>query len=114
MVLRCAPLAVVLPASFHPAVRLWFERTFRSPTAAQERGWAEITSGRDTLVAAPTGSGKTLAAFLSALDALVHRSASAELGDGIDVVYVSPLKGLSSDVQKNLQAPLEGIREAAV
>jgi ATP-dependent helicase Lhr and Lhr-like helicase len=104
---------VVLPASFHPAVRTWFERTFGSPTAAQDRGWAEITSGRDTLIAAPTGSGKTLAAFLASLDALVHRAASGELGDGIDVVYVSPLKALSSDVQKNLQAPLEGIRDAA-
>jgi ATP-dependent Lhr-like helicase len=110
----CAPLAVVLPASFHPAVRLWFERTFGSPTVAQDRGWAEIASGRDTLIAAPTGSGKTLAAFLASLDALVHRAASGPLGDGIDVVYVSPLKALSSDVEKNLQAPLEGIRDAAV
>ncbi|HEY8041750.1 MAG TPA: DEAD/DEAH box helicase, partial [Polyangiaceae bacterium] len=102
-----------VPSSFHPAVRTWFERTFDAPTAAQERGWAEILAGRDTLIAAPTGSGKTLAAFLASLDALVHREASGELKEGIDVVYVSPLKALSSDVQKNLEAPLAGIRDAA-
>src|ERR1700729_4008430 len=97
-------------ASFHPIVRAWFGRAFAGPTAAQERGWAEIVAGRDTLIAAPTGSGKTLAAFLAAIDALVRRAESGELGEGIDVVYVSPLKALSGDVQKNLQAPLEGIR----
>jgi ATP-dependent Lhr-like helicase len=102
-----------LPLSFHPAVRAWFQRAFEAPTQAQERGWAEILAGRDVLIAAPTGSGKTLAAFLSALDSLVHRAARAELEDGIDVVYVSPLKALSSDVQKNLEAPLAGIRDAA-
>jgi ATP-dependent helicase Lhr and Lhr-like helicase len=101
-------------ASFHPVVRSWFEQTFDAPTPAQERGWTEILAGRDTLVAAPTGSGKTLAAFLAAIDALVRRSAAGDLGDGIDVVYVSPLKALSSDVQKNLEAPLAGIRQAAI
>jgi len=109
-----APEIMGLPSSFHPAVRSWFERTFEGPTVAQERGWAEILEGRDTLIAAPTGSGKTLAAFLAALDALVHRADDGPLEDGIDVVYVSPLKALSSDVQKNLEAPLEGIRAAAV
>jgi ATP-dependent Lhr-like helicase len=102
-----------LPLPFHPAVRAWFERAFDGPTQAQERGWAEILAGRDVLIAAPTGSGKTLAAFLAALDSLVHRAAQGTLEDGIDVVYVSPLKALSSDVQKNLEAPLAGIREAA-
>ena len=102
-----------LPTSFHPAVRAWFERTFDSPTPAQDRGWAEILAGKDTLIAAPTGSGKTLAAFLTSLDSLVHRSSGGDLGDGVDVVYVSPLKALSSDVQKNLEAPLAGIRAAA-
>jgi ATP-dependent Lhr-like helicase len=101
---------MAVPDSFHPAVRCWFERTFEAPTQAQQRGWTEILAGHDTLIAAPTGSGKTLAAFLAALDSLVHRAAETE---GIEVVYVSPLKALSSDVQKNLEAPLEGIREAA-
>ncbi len=108
----CSP-RVPLPTSFHPAVRAWFERTFEGPTPAQERGWAEILAGRDTLIAAPTGSGKTLAAFLAALDRLVHRGDDGALEPGIDVVYVSPLKALSSDVQKNLELPLEGIRAAA-
>jgi ATP-dependent Lhr-like helicase len=101
---------MAVPDSFHPAVRSWFERTFEAPTQAQKRGWTEILAGRDTLIAAPTGSGKTLAAFLAALDSLVERAGDVE---GIEVVYVSPLKALSSDVQKNLEAPLEGIRDAA-
>ncbi|MGD0526934.1 MAG: DEAD/DEAH box helicase [Polyangiaceae bacterium] len=103
-----------LPSSFHPAVRSWFERSFDAPTQAQERGWAEILAGRDTLIAAPTGSGKTLAAFLAAIDALVHRADTGDIGEGIDVVYVSPLKALSSDVEKNLAVPLAGIRDAAL
>ena len=102
-----------LPPSFHPAVRHWFEHAFRGPTAAQQGGWTEILAGRHTLIAAPTGSGKTLAAFLSSLDGLVHRADAGLLEDTIDVVYVSPLKALSSDVQKNLAEPLEGIRRAA-
>jgi ATP-dependent helicase Lhr and Lhr-like helicase len=102
-----------LPPSFHPAVRTWFDRVFAAPTAAQSRGWAEILAGHDTLIAAPTGSGKTLAAFLASLDALVQRAAAGELGVGVEVVYVSPLKALSGDVQKNLDAPLAGIHEAA-
>jgi ATP-dependent Lhr-like helicase len=99
--------------SFHPVVRSWFTQTFEAPTTAQERGWTQILAGHDTLVAAPTGSGKTLAAFLTAIDALVRRAGTGDLGEGIDVVYVSPLKALSSDVQKNLQVPLEGIRQVA-
>src|SRR6202142_990290 len=102
-----------LPAYFHPAVCTWFDRAFAAPTPAQCRGWAEILAGHDTLIAAPTGSGKTLAAFLASLDALTRRAAEGRLGDGVDVVYVSPLKALSSDVQKNLDAPLAGIAEAA-
>ncbi|WP_394828380.1 DEAD/DEAH box helicase [Pendulispora albinea] len=111
-----------LPASFHPAVRAWFERTFDQPTEAQSHGWKNIVAGKDTLIAAPTGSGKTLAAFLASLDALVHRAyekneEEQEEGDAvaktIDVVYISPLKALSSDVQRNLEAPLAGIRAAA-
>src|SRR5580700_11346843 len=106
----------MLPQSFHPAVRAWFDRTFAAPTAPQLQGWEEIQAGRDTLIAAPTGSGKTLAAFLASLDALVRagddgasaRSAgrstpATPLADTIEVVYVSPLKALSSDVQRNLE-----------
>jgi ATP-dependent Lhr-like helicase len=104
---------MTLPESFHPAVRTWFDRVFDSPTLAQSRGWAEILAGRDTLIAAPTGSGKTLAAFLASVDALIHRAQAGQLGEGVDVVYVSPLKALSSDVQKNLDAPLAGIADAA-
>ena len=98
---------------FHPAVRAWFERAFGQPTPAQSLGWAEILAGNDTLIAAPTGSGKTLAAFLASLDGLVRRSEAAPLPDAVDVVYVSPLKALSTDVQRNLEVPLVGIREAA-
>jgi ATP-dependent Lhr-like helicase len=104
----------MLPSSFHPAVVAWFQGTFGAgPTAAQAKGWTEILRGHDTLITAPTGSGKTLAAFLASIDSLVHRAERNELGDGIDVLYVSPLKALSSDVRKNLEAPLEGIRAAA-
>ncbi|MDP9148698.1 MAG: DEAD/DEAH box helicase [Myxococcota bacterium] len=102
-----------LPAFFHPAVRAWFDRRFDAPTDAQVRGWAEIATGRDTLIAAPTGSGKTLAAFLTAIDALVRRAESGDLESGIAVLYVSPLKALSSDVQKNIDIPLAGIAAAA-
>jgi ATP-dependent Lhr-like helicase len=104
---------VPLPSSFHPAVRAWFERSFSAPTAAQEQGWARIVRGEDTLITAPTGSGKTLAAFLASLDTLVHAAAAGALVDAIEVVYVSPLKALSADVQKNLEAPLAGIERAA-
>src|ERR1051326_8235305 len=100
------------PASFHPAVEAWFRKTFPGPTPAQERAWPEIQAGRHVLVAAPTGSGKTLAAFLSAIDTLVRRGTEAPLPDQTFVVYVSPLKALSNDIQKNLEAPLAGIRDA--
>jgi ATP-dependent Lhr-like helicase len=102
-------------ASFHPAVASWFEKRFGSPTEPQARAWPEIQAGRHTLIAAPTGSGKTLAAFLAAIDDLVRR---ALLGDGLPdetaVVYVSPLKALSNDVEKNLEEPLAGIRRELV
>ncbi len=99
--------------SFHPAVRGWFQRSFEAPTRAQLAGWDAIAAGRDALVAAPTGSGKTLAAFLSSIDSLMKRGLDGGLPDGIDVVYISPLKALSSDIQRNLDAPLEGIRDVA-
>ncbi len=99
--------------SFHGSVREWFERTFDGPTKVQEDGWAEIAAGRDTLIAAPTGSGKTLAAFLWALNELVEKGTREGLEDKIHVVYVSPLKALGNDIEKNLRRPLAEIAECA-
>ena len=89
-------------APFSPTVRRWFEQTFDSPTPAQEGGWPAIASGKHSLIQAPTGSGKTLAAFLWALD-------RASPGEGIQVLYISPLKALNYDVERNLRGPLAGI-----
>ncbi len=93
---------------FHPAVRRWFEENLGAPTAPQIRGWPAIRSGAHVLVAAPTGTGKTLAAFLWALDVLFRKGDA--LRDETEVLYVSPLKALGNDVQKNLQRPLSEIR----
>ena len=90
-------------SGFHPAVATWFRERFGAPTEAQARGWAEIASGRDTLIMAPTGSGKTLAAFLAGLDALVRRAVDGALDDVTRIVYVSPLKALGADVERNLR-----------
>lgn len=103
-------------ALLHPAVAAWFKGRFAVPTAVQALAWPAVQSGRDVLLAAPTGSGKTLAAFLMAIDALVRegsRSADGKLPDETRVLYVSPLRALSNDVEKNLTAPLGGVREAA-
>src|SRR5712664_4077237 len=97
---------------FHPAVSAWFERSFAAPTAAQAAAWPAIQAGEDVLIAAPTGSGKTLAAFLAAIDALVRQGLEGSLRDETQIVYVSPLKALSNDVRRNLEAPLAGVREA--
>ncbi|HZR96950.1 MAG TPA: DEAD/DEAH box helicase, partial [Gaiellaceae bacterium] len=94
------PLAV-----FSPPTRAWFEATFDAPTPAQEKGWPVIASGAHTLIQAPTGSGKTLAAFLYAIDRLTPSP-----GEGLRVVYVSPLKALNYDVERNLRGPLAGLR----
>src|SRR5256714_13298702 len=96
---------------FHPAVARWFTRTFPAPTQAQELAWPAIKEHRNTLIAAPTGSGKTLAAFLAAIDDLVRLGVEGNLDDTTHVVYVSPLKALSNDIQRNLQIPLAGIQE---
>ena len=96
---------------FHPAVARWFARTFPAPTDPQLQAWPEIKQQRHTLIAAPTGSGKTLAAFLSAIDDLVRLGLEGKLDDTTHVIYVSPLKALSNDVQRNLQMPLEGIQK---
>src|SRR6476659_4148868 len=96
---------------FHPAVARWFARTFPAPTESQLQAWPEIKKQRHTLIAAPTSSGKTLAAFLSAIDDLVRLGLEGKLDDSTHVVYVSPLKALSNDIQINLQKPLEGIQK---
>jgi ATP-dependent helicase Lhr and Lhr-like helicase len=96
---------------FHPAVSNWFETTFTAPTPAQVEAWPAIKAGSHTLIAAPTGSGKTLAAFLAAIDDLVRQGLEQGLADETYVLYVSPLKALSNDIQKNLQDPLQGIAD---
>jgi ATP-dependent Lhr-like helicase len=92
-------------ALFRPETRAWFERTFDGPTPAQAQGWPAIASGAHTLIQAPTGSGKTLAAFLYAIDRLTPSP-----GQGLRVLYVSPLKALNYDVERNLRGPLAGLR----
>ena len=96
---------------FHPAVAAWFDRTFPAPSPAQAEAWPAIKAGRHTLIAAPTGSGKTLAAFLAAIDDLVRRGVEGTLPGSTEVVYVSPLKALSNDIHRNLEAPLEGVTQ---
>ena len=92
--------------SFHPLIQRWFQSRFADPTEPQRAGWPHIAAGRDTLIAAPTGSGKTLTAFLAAIDRLLKLSVAGELNDTLRVIYVSPLRALSNDMQRNLQTPL--------
>lgn len=99
---------------FSPATRGWFTGAFTAPTAAQEGAWRAIGAGSDVLVVAPTGSGKTLAAFLASLDRLASVPAPAEPKKRCRVLYVSPLKALAVDVERNLRSPLTGIRQEAV
>jgi ATP-dependent Lhr-like helicase len=94
---------------FSPVVRQWFGAVFDAPTPPQVQGWDAIASGADTLISAPTGSGKTLAAFLWSIDELVAQASRGELTDATSVIYVSPLKALGNDVQRNLAVPLEAI-----
>ena len=101
-------------SAFHPIIETWFRGRFGLPTDVQAKSWPAIQSGRDILISAPTGSGKTLAAFLSCIDALFKQALGGELEDRTHVLYVSPLKALSNDVQKNLQQPLAEIAEAAL
>src|ERR1700720_3869024 len=98
-----------LPSSLawaHPLVAEWFVQRFATPTEPQEQGWPHILAGRTTLISAPTGSGKTLAAFLACIDRLVRKSLAGDLQDRTEVLYVSPLKALGNDIQKNLEVPL--------
>jgi len=98
-------------SSFHPVVRAWFEETFGAPSPPQALGWPVIAEGRNCLILAPTGSGKTLAAFLKCLDQLYHDG--HEQNQGVQVLYISPLKALNNDIHRNLEVPLEGIAQKA-
>ena len=107
---RQATDKTIMPLShFHPVVADWFRTTFPAPSECQVAAWQAIQSGQHTLIAAPTGSGKTLAAFLSAIDELVREGEVFGLPDETRVLYISPLKALSNDIQKNLDGPLEDI-----
>jgi ATP-dependent Lhr-like helicase len=97
---------------FHPAVEDWFQRHFTHPSEVQSLAWPAIQQGQNTLIAAPTGSGKTLAAFLAAINQLVQDGLQFPLADETRVLYVSPLKALSNDIHRNLELPLNGIRDA--
>ena len=98
----------------HPVVAEWFVRRFGTPTEPQEQGWPCILERRPTLISAPTGSGKTLAAFLICIDRLLRKAIEGRLDAVTEVVYVSPLKALSNDVQKNLDGPLREIQQLAL
>src|SRR5215470_4595493 len=97
----------------HPIVREWFVRRLGTPTEPQELGWPQILAGKTTLISAPTGSGKTLAAFLACIDRLVRKALTGALADRTEVLYVSPLKALGNDIQKNLEIPLGEILQLA-
>ncbi len=98
---------------FDPLVAEWFQARFTAPTEPQKEGWEEIASGRNVLISAPTGSGKTLTAFLTSIDRLVRAAREGTLEDQTQVVYVSPLKALSTDIHKNLEIPLQEIAALA-
>lgn len=108
---RCPPMPLT---RFHPTISEWFSSRVGRPTDVQVQAWPAIQSGTDALIAAPTGSGKTLAAFLSCIDQLFRQALNRDLDDHTQVLYVSPLKALSNDIQKNLQKPLAEIGEMAL
>ncbi|HUI08768.1 MAG TPA: crosslink repair DNA glycosylase YcaQ family protein [Bacteroidota bacterium] len=100
-------------SDFHPVIRDWFLRTYGEPTPAQTLGWPSISSGQHTLILAPTGSGKTLAAFLWAINHIFEERLAGDVPPGVGILYISPLKALNNDVDRNLAGPLESIRRAA-
>ena len=101
-------------SQLHPATAAWFQQQLGAPTEVQQQAWSYIASGRNTLIAAPTGSGKTLAAFLLAIDQLVRQALAGSLAQKTELLYISPLKALSNDIDKNLQQPLAGINQQLV
>ncbi len=96
---------------FHPAISSWFERRFGDPTEPKKQGWPAIWAGENVLIGAPTRSGKTLTAFLCAIDRLVKKGAFEALPDQTLILYISPLKALANDIQKNLLEPLSEIQQ---
>ena len=94
---------------FHPTIQRWFSKRFGQPTEPQREGWSRIRSGRHTLISAPTGTGKTIAGYLWAIDGLAKQGAA--LANETEILYISPLRALSNDVQKNLQGPLGELAE---
>src|SRR6476620_10108519 len=103
------PPDALLP--FHPIVRQWFTETLGEPSAPQRAGWPAIARGEDTRILAPTGTGKTLAAFLWELNALITEGLEAPLSNAVHLLYVSPLKALNNDVQRNLELPLAQLKQ---
>ena len=100
--------------SFHPAIGQWFEESFESPTPPQLQGWPPIFKGENTLILAPTGSGKTLAAFLVCINNLLEKLLSNNALKGVHTLYISPLKALNYDIERNLEQPLDGIQQKAL
>src|SRR5689334_24899124 len=96
---------------FHPLVRRWFRERVGEPSAPQREGWPAIASGASTLILAPTGTGKTLTAFLWELNQLIVDGAKEPLPNAVQILYVSPLKALNNDIQRNLEGPLAELRE---
>src|SRR6187402_2149265 len=94
---------------FHPVVADWFTAKYAVPTEPQVRGWPSIASGQNTLIAAPTGSGKTFTAFLVAIDQLFRKAIAGNLPRQTEILYISPLKALSNDIERNLREPLDEI-----
>src|SRR5689334_22274352 len=96
---------------FHPIVRSWFREALGKPSLPQQRGWPTIAKGDHTLILAPTGTGKTLTAFLWELNALIVEGSKAPLANAVHILYVSPLKALNNDIQRNLERPLTELKE---
>ena len=101
-------------SSFHPVIQDWFRSRFSQPTDPQCLGWPHIAAGAHTLIAAPTGSGKTLTAFLAILDRLFRDAVEGQLPPELQVIYLSPLRALSNDMERNLTGPLQEIHELAI